>query len=137
MTCIIFKNTDGTISQTSVAPGVDLVGHAKELAQGRQWHIVARSDLPKVNEFFNAWEVDANGVVTVNLSKGKSIAHKARRAARDEAFAPLDRQATVPTLLKKAEAARNVIRIADAKKQAAIDAAKTEVELLKAHEMVI
>jgi len=128
--CAIFKDNDGTVSQMIVADGVDIHAHAKELANGRPYAIVARADLPTEHEFFNAWELDtATGTVVPNMTKAKAIAHDTRRAKRDEAFAPLDRQATVPALLTAVEAKRKVIRDADAKLQLAIDAAISTADL--------
>ena len=70
-----------------------------------------------------------NRVIKVNLDKAKAIAQDMRRAKRDEAFKPLDVQATVPYLAVEAEAKRAVIRQDDAIIQTMIDGAKDIQEL--------
>ena len=67
--------------------------------------------------------------INVNMNKARDIAHTARRAARSEKFAPLDIKATIPTEAADAEAARQVIRDADAALQVQMDAAATADEL--------
>ena len=94
--------------------------------------IVEDADIPTDRTFRNAWEHDTTAApekVRTNMVKAKEIAHEMRRAKRAEAFAPLDVQATIPAQANAAETARQVIRDADALKQAAIDAAATEAEL--------
>ena len=49
-------------------------------------------------------------MITVDMNKAKIIAHDARRAARNAAFAPLDIKATIPAESEAAEAARATIR---------------------------
>ena len=44
-------------------------------------------------------------MITVDMTKAKVIAHDARRAARNAAFAPLDIKATIPAESEAAEAA--------------------------------
>ena len=68
-------------------------------------------------------------MIKVNLDKAKAIAQDMRRAKRDEAFKPLDVQATVPSLAVEAEAKRAVIRQDDAIIQTMIDGAKDIQEL--------
>lgn len=68
-------------------------------------------------------------MININMTKAKDIAHTARRAARAEAFAPLDIKATIPTEAADAETARQVIRDADAALQVQMDAAATADEL--------
>ena len=71
-------------------------------------------------------------MITINLDKAKQIAHDKRRAARAEAFKPLDE-----VIMKQipgndatiAEAARQEIRTKDADMQVAIDAATSADEL--------
>jgi len=62
-------------------------------------------------------------MITVNITKAKSIAHDARRAARSAEFAPLDIKASIPSEATAAEAARAVIRTKYAEIQTLIDAA--------------
>ena len=42
--------------------------------------------------------------ITIDLTKAKVIAHDARRASRNAAFAPLDIKATIPHEAEQAEA---------------------------------
>ena len=69
--------------------------------------------------------------ITINMTKAKVIAHDARRAERNAAFAPLDIKATIPAEATQAEADRDVIRVADAALQVSIDAA-VNADALKA-----
>ena len=62
-------------------------------------------------------------MITVDMTKAKVIAHDARRAARNAAFAPLDIKATIPAESEAAEAARATIRTNDAALQVSMDAA--------------
>ena len=64
------------------------------------------------------------------MTKAKVIAHDARRAARNEDFAPLDIKATIPAEAEAAEAARATIRSIDAALQVSMDAA-TDADALK------
>jgi hypothetical protein len=68
-------------------------------------------------------------VITINITKAKTIAHDARRTARSAEFAPLDIKATIPSEATAAEAARQVIRDKYATMQTAIDAASTVDEI--------
>lgn len=68
-------------------------------------------------------------MINVNMSKARDIAHTARRAARAEKFAPLDVEATIPSMAADAEAKRQVIRDEDAALQVSMDAATTADEL--------
>jgi hypothetical protein len=68
-------------------------------------------------------------MITVDMTKAKVIAHDARRAARNAAFAPLDIKATIPLEAIAAEAARVVIRTDDAALQVSMDAASNADEL--------
>lgn len=68
-------------------------------------------------------------MITVNITKAKSIAHDARRTARSAEFAPLDIKATIPSEAAAAETARQVIRDKYATMQTAIDAATTTDEI--------
>lgn len=68
-------------------------------------------------------------MITIDINKAKEISHSKRREARAAEFAPLDIQATIPTLAEQAEAKRQVIRDKYAAMQTAIDAATTAKEL--------
>ena len=70
-------------------------------------------------------------MITINITKAKTIAHDARRTARSAEFAPLDIKATIPSEATAAEAARAVIRAKYATMQTAIDSAST-VDQIKA-----
>ena len=68
-------------------------------------------------------------MITVDMSKAKIIAHDARRAARNAAFAPLDIKATIPAESEAAEASRAAIRTTDAALQVSMDAASDAAAL--------
>lgn len=68
-------------------------------------------------------------MITINITKAKSIAHDARRTARSAEFAPLDIKASIPSEATAAEAARAVIRTKYATMQTAIDASVTVDEI--------
>ena len=67
--------------------------------------------------------------IVIDLTKAKSIAHDARRAARAAEFAPLDIKATIPAEAAASEAARQAIRDKYAAMQTQIDAANTVDEI--------
>lgn len=69
-------------------------------------------------------------MIKVNVEKAKEICHEVRRAKRSEEFAPLDVQATIPSMATEAEAQRQVIRDKYASIQAEIDSA-TDADVLK------
>jgi hypothetical protein len=68
-------------------------------------------------------------VITINVTKAKTIAHEKRRQARSAEFAPLDIKATIPSEAVAAEAARTLIRTKYSKMQAEIDAATTTEQI--------
>ena len=68
-------------------------------------------------------------MIVINITKAKSIAHDARRAARSAEFAPLDIKATIPSEAAAAEIARQVVRTKYAEMQTAIDASVTVDEI--------
>ena len=70
-------------------------------------------------------------MINIDMTKAKVIAHDARRAARNAAFAPLDIKATIPAESEAAEAARATIRTNDAALQVSMDAA-SDADALKA-----
>ena len=69
-------------------------------------------------------------MIKIDLLKAKEIAHEKRREARTAEFAPLDIQATIPTMAEQAEAKRAEIRSKYEDIQVQIDEAKT-VDVLK------
>jgi hypothetical protein len=68
-------------------------------------------------------------VITINITKAKTIAHNKRREARSAEFAPLDIKATIPSEATAAEAARQVVRDKYAAMQTAINSASTVDEI--------
>ena len=68
-------------------------------------------------------------MIKVNVATAKEIAHAKRRDKRAAELAPLDIQATIPTLAEQAEAERQVIRDKYAAMQTEIDEATTAEEL--------
>jgi hypothetical protein len=70
-------------------------------------------------------------MITINITKAKTIAHDARRTARTLEFAPLDIKATIPSEAAAAETARQAVRDKYAAMQTAIDAATT-IDAIKA-----
>ncbi len=69
-------------------------------------------------------------MIVINIDKAKNIAHEKRRDVRAKEFAPLDVQATIPSMMEAAESARQIIREKHAKIQLSIDAA-VDVDSLK------
>jgi N-methylhydantoinase B/oxoprolinase/acetone carboxylase alpha subunit len=68
-------------------------------------------------------------MIKINLPKAKEMAHEWRRAVRTEEFAPLDTQATIPSMAVAAEEARQAIREKYDVVQVAIDNSQDEAEL--------
>lgn len=81
---IIFRNENGGVSVCT--PTGELPIEAvmeKDIPTGRGAKIVSALDLPNEhNDFFNAWEMDNDGVVTVSLTKAKEITKERLRAER-------------------------------------------------------
>jgi hypothetical protein len=79
---IIFTNDNGGVS-TCVPTGeisIEAV-MTKDVPTGRGARIVNLTDLPRDNDFYDAWEMDATSV-TVNLAKAKEITKARLRAER-------------------------------------------------------
>ena len=79
---IIFTNDNGGVS-TCIPTGeisIDAV-MTKDVPTGRGARIVNITDLPRDNDFYDAWEMDATSV-TVNLDKAKELTKKRLRAER-------------------------------------------------------
>lgn len=68
-------------------------------------------------------------MIQIDILKAKEIAHEKRRAVRAVEFAPLDIEATIPTLAEQAEVERQAIRNKYALIQNQIDAASTAEQL--------
>lgn len=104
---IAFK-TNGIVHQCSLASsvpeGVDYIETA-----------------PQPDRVFrNAFDI-VNAELVVDLVKAKEVVHAKRRTKRNELFAPLDIQATIPSQAIQAESDRQALRDADATLQTQID----------------
>ena len=87
---IIFTNDNGGVS-TCIPTGeisIDAV-LTKDVPSGKGARIVNLTDLPRDNDFYDAWEMDATSV-TVNLDKAKELTKKRLRAEREPLLAAQD-----------------------------------------------
>ena len=87
---IIFTNDNGGVS-TCIPTGeisIDAV-MTKDVPAGRGARIVNLTDLPRDNDFYDAWEMDETSV-TVNMDKAKEITKKRLRAERAPLLAAQD-----------------------------------------------
>ena len=86
---IIFTNDNGGVSVCVPTGEMDIEAvKAKDTPSGSI--IVDSADLPQAdNDFFNAWEL-SGGVVTVNLTKAKTITKDRLRAEREPLLAAQD-----------------------------------------------
>jgi hypothetical protein len=87
---IIFTNENGGVS-TCIPTGeisIDAV-MTKDVPAGRGARIVNLTDLPRDNDFYDAWEMDATSV-TVNFAKAVEITKKRLRAEREPLLAAQD-----------------------------------------------
>jgi len=87
---IIFTNDNGGVS-TCIPTGeisIDAV-MTKDVPAGRGARIVNLTDLPRDNDFYDAWEMDATSV-TVNFAKAVEITKKRLRAERTPLLAAQD-----------------------------------------------
>jgi hypothetical protein len=87
---IIFTNDNGGVS-TCIPTGeisIDAV-LTKDVPAGKGARIIDIADLPRDNDFYDAWEMDATSV-TVNLDKAKEITKKRLRAEREPLLAAQD-----------------------------------------------
>lgn len=71
-------------------------------------------------------------MIKIDMNKAKEIGHNIRRQKREEEFAPLDKQATIPMYASEAEAKRQVVRDKYAEIQTAIDSAETPEQIKSA-----
>ena len=87
---IIFTNDNGGVSVCIPTGEISIEAvQAKDTPKGSI--IVNQSDLPNQhNDFFNAWEMDDAGVVTVSLAKAKEITKERLRAERAPLLAAQD-----------------------------------------------
>jgi len=85
---IIFTNDNGGVSVCIPTGEISIPDvQTKDTPKGSL--IVNTSDLPRDNDFFDAWEL-ADGVVTVSLAKAKDITKKRLRAEREPLLAAQD-----------------------------------------------
>jgi hypothetical protein len=87
---IIFTNDNGGVS-TCIPTGelsIDAV-LTKDVPAGRGARIVNLTDLPRDNDFYDAWEMDATSV-TVNFAKAVELTKKRLRAERTPLLAAQD-----------------------------------------------
>jgi hypothetical protein len=87
---IIFTNDNGGVS-TCVPTGeisIDAV-LTKDVPAGRGARIVNLTDLPRDNDFYDAWEMDATSV-TVNFPKAVELTKKRLRAEREPLLSAQD-----------------------------------------------
>jgi hypothetical protein len=87
---IIFTNDNGGVS-TCIPTGeisIDAV-LTKDVPAGRGARIINLTDLPRDNDFYDAWEMDATSV-TVNFAKAVEITKARLRAERTPLLAAQD-----------------------------------------------
>lgn len=96
---------------------------------GKSNHFVTDQSLLPDYDFYGAWSVDIpSGAVSVSLQDAKLLAHKVRRAKRDEDFKPHDEAISkqIPgSDAQLSESSRASIRAADALIQVRIDQCET------------
>ncbi len=118
---IIFQNDNGGVA-TCVPTGeisIDAVME-KDVPKGKGARIVNIVDLPRDNDFYDAWEMDATSV-TVNLDKAKEITKKRLRnerapllAAQDVLFQrALESGADTTAIVAEKNRLRNITSLAD------------------------
>lgn len=121
MQVIIFRNDNGGVA-TCVPTGeisIDAV-MAKDVPAGRGARIVNITDLPRDNDFYDAWEMD-DTTVTVNLAKAKEITKNRLRAerapllaAQDVAFQrALETGADTTAIVSEKQRLRDITKLAD------------------------
>jgi hypothetical protein len=87
---IIFINDNGGVATCTPTGEISIEAVlAKDVPEGRGARIVNLSDLPRDNDFYDAWEMDANSV-TVNFAKAVEITKKRLRAERTPLLAAQD-----------------------------------------------
>jgi hypothetical protein len=118
---IIFTNDNGGVS-TCIPTGeisIDAV-MTKDVPAGRGARIVNLTDLPRDNDFYDAWEMDATSV-TVNMDKAKEITKKRLRVeraplleAQDVLFQrALESSADTTAIVAEKNRLRNITSLAD------------------------
>jgi hypothetical protein len=87
---IIFTNDNGGVSTCIPTGEISIEAVlAKDVPEGKGARIVNISDLPRDDDFYNAWEMDSTSV-TVNLDKAKELTKKRLRAEREPLLAAQD-----------------------------------------------
>lgn len=87
---IIFTNDNGGVATCIPTGEISIEAVlAKDVPEGRGARIVNVSDLPRDNDFYDAWEMDATSV-TVNKSKAVELTKKRLRAERESLLAAQD-----------------------------------------------
>lgn len=119
---IIHTNDNGGVSVTVPTGEISIEAvQAKDTPKGSI--IVNQSDLPNQhNDFFNAWEMDDAGVVTVSLTKAKEITKERLRAERAPLLAAQDvlyqraqeANADTTAIVAEKNRLRNITLLADA-----------------------
>ncbi len=121
---IYTRPEDNSVSIVVPAEGVTIEAAAIAVPQNLPYEVVDKSVIPTDREFRNAWQQEGN-LVTYNIPKCKEIAHEKRRISRSKEFAPLDIEATIPSMAANAETSRQAIRNKYAIIQNQIDSANT------------
>lgn len=122
MQVIIFTNDNGGVA-TCIPTGeisIEAVME-KDVPKGRGARIVNVSDLPRDNDFYDAWEMTATEV-TVNLAKAKELTKKRLRAEREPLLAAqdvafqraLETGADTSAIVAEKQRLRDVTNLADA-----------------------
>ena len=117
---IIFTNDNGGVS-VCIPTGEISIEAVKEKDTPAGSLIVNTSDLPRDNDFFDAWEL-VDGKVEVSLAKAKEITKKRLRserepllAAQDVAFQrALETGADTSAIVAEKQRLRDVTNLADA-----------------------
>ena len=116
---IIFTNSNGGVS-VCIPTGEISIEAVKEKDTPAGSLIVNTSDLPRDNDFFDAWEL-SNGVVTVSFPKAVEITKKRLRAertpllaAQDVAFQrALESGADTTAIVAEKQRLRDITKLAD------------------------
>jgi peptidyl-tRNA hydrolase len=119
---IIFTNDNGGVSVCIPTGEISIEAvQAKDTPAGSL--IVSVADLPnQYNDFFDAWEMDSKGKVTVSLDKAKELTKKRLRAerepllqAQDVAFQrALESGSDTSTIVAEKTRLRDITSLADA-----------------------
>ena len=87
---IIFATENGNVATCIPTGEISIEAVlAKDVPEGKGARIVNISDLPRDNDFYDAWEMDATSV-TVNLDKAKELTKERLRAERTPLLAAQD-----------------------------------------------